>query len=138
MPNTTQKKKSPTKKKSAASRGGKKQEPQKRPVRREIWGLVLLVLALCVCVSYFQVEAIFINWFALLLKGLLGYGYWLTGSALLLASLILLFHHGRPVRLRVTCTLTLPVLLGSLCHMDSPRTRRAKYSFCRPPVSKVR
>ena len=117
MPNTTQKKKSPTKKKSAASRGGKKQEPQKRPVRREIWGLVLLVLALCVCVSYFQVEAIFINWFALLLKGLLGYGYWLTGSALLLASLILLFHHGRPVRLRVTCTLTLPVLLGSLCHM---------------------
>ena len=117
MPNTTQKKKTPAKKKSTASRGGKKQEPQKRPIRREIWGLVLLVLALCVCVSYFQIQAIFINWFALLLKGLLGYGYWLTGPSLLLASLILLFHHGRPVQLRVTCTLALPVLLGSLWHM---------------------
>ena len=49
--------------------------------------------------------------------GLLGYGYWLFGPALVLAGCILLFHHGRPVTLRVTSALLLPVLLGTLCHM---------------------
>jgi len=77
----------------------------------------MLVLTLCVGVSYFGISAIFIDWFALLLKGLFGYGYWLTGPAFLLAAVILLFHHGRPVQLRVTCTLLLPVLLGALGHM---------------------
>ena len=52
-----------------------------------------------------------------LLKGLFGYGYWLAAPALLLAALILLFHHGRPVQLRVTCALLLPVLLGTLGHL---------------------
>ena len=75
------------------------------------------MLALCVFVSYFGISAIFIDWLAILLKGLFGYGYWLAGPALVLAGCILLFHHGRPVTLRVTCALLLPVLLGSLCHM---------------------
>ena len=119
----TQKKSTSTTKKGSASaksgsgRAKKPPEPQKRPIRREVWGVVLLVLALCVGVSYFGIQAIFIDWFALLLKGLLGYGYWLTGPALLLASVILLFHHGRPVQLRVICTLLIPVLLGALGHM---------------------
>lgn len=109
-----------TTKKSTASKGGrpaKRPEPQKTPIRREAWGIVLLILAICVVVSYFKIQAIFIDWFALLLKGLFGYGYWLAAPALLLASVILLFHHGRPVGLRVTCTLLLPMLFGSLCHM---------------------
>ena len=79
--------------------------------------MVLLVLTLCVFVSYLGISAIFVDWLAILLKGLFGYGYWLAGPALLLASLILLFHHGRPVQLRVTCALLLPVLFGSLVHM---------------------
>ena len=36
---------------------------------------------------------------------------------MLLAALILLFHRGRPVRLRATCALLLPVLLGTLGHI---------------------
>ena len=92
-------------------------KPQPRPIRREVGGVVCLVLALCVFVSYFGISAIFIDWFAVLLKGLLGYGYWLSGPALVLAGCILLFHHGRPVTLRVTSALLLPVLLGSLCHL---------------------
>lgn len=79
--------------------------------------MVCLVLALCVFVSYFGISAIFIDWLAVLIKGLLGYGYWLFGPALVLAGCILLFHHGRPVTLRVTSALLLPVLLGTLCHM---------------------
>ena len=102
MAATTQKKttKSSAAKKGNSSRGKKPAQPQKRPVRREVWGVVLLVLTLCTAVSYFKVSAIFLDWFAALLKGLFGYGYWLAAPSLLLAALILLFHHGRPVRLR--------------------------------------
>ena len=121
MAATTQKKtttKSSTAKKNGGSgRAKKPAQPQKRPIRREVWGVVLLVLTLCTAVSYFKVSAIFIDWFAALLKGLFGYGYWLAAPALLLAALILLFHHGRPVQLRVTCALLLPVLLGTLGHL---------------------
>ena len=121
MAATTQKKtttKSSTAKKNGGSgRAKKPAQPQKRPIRREVWGVVLLVLTLCTAVSYFKVSAIFIDGFAALLKGLFGYGYWLAAPALLLAALILLFHHGRPVQLRVTCALLLPVLLGTLGHL---------------------
>ena len=125
MASTTQKKtttqKSGTSKssasKSGSSRSKKPAQPQKRPIRREVGGVVLLVLALFAAVSYFGVSAIFIDWFAALLKGLFGYGYWLAAPAMLLASLILLFHHGRPVQLRTTCALLLPVLLGALGHL---------------------
>ena len=117
----TQKKSTAAKKKSTSRSGSgrtkKASPPPKRPVRREVWGVTFLVLALCVFVSYFGIEAIFINAFAKLLTGLFGYGYYLTGPAFLLSGLILIFHHGRPVQLRVTCTLLLPVLLGALCHM---------------------
>ena len=122
MAATTQKKttKSSAAKKSGgsgSSRSKKPSQPQQRPIRREVWGVVLLVLTLCTAVGYFKVSAIFLDWFAALLKGLFGYGYWLGAPALLLAALILLFHHGRPVRLRTTCALLLPVLFGSLGHI---------------------
>lgn len=115
-------KKSTSGKRSASSGGtraksGAKRPPQKQPVRREVGAGVLLVLTLCVFVSYFHINALFIDWFAQLIKGLFGYGYWLAGPCLLLAGLILLFHHGRPVQLRTTCALLTPVLFGSLAHM---------------------
>ena len=122
MASSAQKKTTTTRKSTASKSGtrGKKRTPpppQKRPVRREVWGIVLLVLALCVFVSYCGISAIFIDWFAALLKGLLGYGYWLVCPALVLSALILLFHKGRPVTLRVTCALLTPLLLGSMLHM---------------------
>ena len=120
MASTTQKKstKASAAKKSGGSRSKKQPpQPQKRPIRREVWGVILLVLTLCTVVSYFRISAIFLDWFAALLKGLFGYGYYLAGPAMLLASLILLFHHGRPVRLRTACALLLPVMFGILGHI---------------------
>ena len=113
---------SSTQKKSTSSGGSKSRAkksapPPKQPVRREVCGAVFLLLALCVLVSYCGVSAIFLDWFTVLLKGLLGYGYWLTAPALLLGAFILLRHHGRPVRLRTACALLLPVLFGALVHM---------------------
>ncbi len=116
---TTQKKS--TSAKGASGKGGSRSKraapPQKQPIRREVGGIVLLGLTLSVLVGYFGVSAIFIDWFAILLKGLFGYGYWLCAPAMLLAAVILLFHRGRPVQLRVTCALLTPVLFGSLVHM---------------------
>ena len=98
----------------------KKKAPQKNvrlPIRREVGGCVCLLLALCVVVSYFQADAIVQNLLGKLLRGLMGYGYWLTAPALALAGVILMAHRGRPVALRTACALTLPVLLGAILHL---------------------
>lgn len=133
MATKTTKKKAPAKRSTASKKksGGKRTPPpQKRPIRREVWGVVFLVLTLCVGVSYFHIQAIFIDWLAMLIKGLIGTGYYLVGPALLLSAIILLFHRGRPVRLRVTCTLLMPVLLGSLVHMVlSPSQYKSSFSI---------
>ena len=94
--------------------------PQKNPrppIRREVGGGVCLLLALCVVVSYFQADAIVLNLLGDLLKGLMGYGYWLAAPALALAGVNLLAHRGRPVALRTVCTLVTPVLLGAILHL---------------------
>ena len=119
MASTTQKKSTSTRSTSGkgGSRSKKPAPPPKQPIRREVGGIVLLGLTLFVLVSYFGISAIFIDWFAVLLKGLFGYGYWLCAPALLLSAVILLFHRGRPVQLRVTCALLIPVLFGALVHM---------------------
>lgn len=90
--------------------GQKPAQPQQRPIRREVTGGILLVLALCVCVGYFGTSGLFIDWLAVLLRGLFGYGYWLTAPVILLAGLTLLIHRGRPVVLRTTCALLTPWL----------------------------
>lgn len=76
MAAATQKKSTNSAKKRSSQSGGarakKPAAPPKQPIRREVWGIVLLVLALCAGVSYFRIPAIFIDWFALLLKGLFG------------------------------------------------------------------
>jgi len=113
------KKKSAGKQSSASKRPAEKKpvQAQKRPIRREVGGLILLVLALCTLVSYFGVNALLVDWLAKLLKGLFGYGYWLSTAAMLYAALILLNHRGRPVRLRITCALLLPVVFAMLSQM---------------------
>ena len=105
---------------NTSSRSRKPAQPQKSPIRREVGSLVLLVLTLCTLVSYVGIDAILVGWLAVLLKGLFGYGYWLAAPAMLLGALILAFHRGRPVRLRLTCALLTPMLFGALGHMLFP------------------
>ena len=109
--------KSGSKSSSGSSRAKKPAQPQKKPIRREVGGIVLMVLALCTAVSYVGISAIFIDWLAALLKGLFGYGYFLAAPAMVFAGAILLFHHGRPVQLRTTCALLTPMMLGILAHI---------------------
>ena len=66
MASASQKKKPTAKKKSTSARGTssssrtrKPAQPKKQPIRREVWSVILLVLALCTVVSYFGISAIF-------------------------------------------------------------------------------
>ena len=130
MAETQNKKKTPSKTASASKGGsraasstaaknkkGKKGTPAKRPIRREVGGVVFLLLALFAGMGYVPTEALFIHFFANLLKGLFGYGFWVIPPVFFIVGLILLFHRGRPVRLRVTCMLLFPVLFGAILHV---------------------
>ena len=102
---------------SARSSGSRKKAPAPKPVRREVGAVVCLLLAIFSAFGYFHIQAIFIDFFCGLVKGLIGYGYWLLPPMLLVASGILLFHRGRPVRFRVCCALLTPVFFGCLLHL---------------------
>lgn len=101
----------------SSSRAKSQPAAEQKPVRREVGALVCLFLAIFSALGYFHVEAIFIDAFCGLGKGLMGYGYWFLPPALLAAAVILGFHHGRPVKARVWCTLLIPVLMGCLIHL---------------------
>ena len=102
----------------AKSRSSRKSAPQKKPYRREVGGVVCLLMALFGAIGYFKTEdGAVIALFCDLLKGLCGYGFYLAPPLLLGAAAILLLHRGRPVRLRVTGALSLPVLSGALIHL---------------------
>jgi len=103
--------------KTASDRRATSKAPARRPIRREVGAVVCLLLALFGFLGYFGVEAIFIDWWCGLLKGLLGYGFWAAPPMLVVGAYILAFHRGRPVRLRLTCALLTPLFLGAIFHL---------------------
>ena len=84
------------------------------PIRRELCAVLFLFLAVFIAISYFKPEGSFILFFANLIKGLVGWGYWLCAAVFLMVAVILGFHRGRPVMLRSFCALLLPVLLAAI------------------------
>ena len=118
MANTPKKKNAGSSAKSGSKRRSAPPPPAYNAQARIIGGIVCLLLALCVLVTYFNVDAILLTFLANVLKGCVGYGYWLAAPALLYAGIVLVGHKGRPVKLRTTCTLLLPerevVLVASL------------------------
>ena len=82
-----------------------------------------LLLALFGAIGYFKTgEGAVIALFCNLLKGLCGYGFYIAPPMLLISAVILLFHRGRPVRLRLAGTLSLPGLVGAVLHLLRCRT----------------
>ena len=103
---------------TSKSRSSRKSAPAKKPYRREVGGAVCLLLALFGAIGYFKTdEGAVIALFCDLLKGLVGYGFYIAPLMLLAAAGVLLFHRGRPVRLRVGGALALPVLAGAVMHL---------------------
>ena len=102
--------------KKPASGKGRSSQPAHKPFRREAGAVICLLLAIFSAFGYFHMDALFINFFCGLVKGLFGYGFWLVPPALLLGSYILAFHRGRPVALRLTCALSLPGVFACTVH----------------------
>ena len=101
----------------ARSRGSSRKKPAKKPVRREIGAGVCLFLALLTALSCFELDAAALRLLSALFKGLIGAGYYILPFSFLMSFLILMFHDGRPVRLRVTCTFLLAGLIGALVQL---------------------
>ena len=96
---------------------GRKTPPKPEPpayntAARMVGGVVCALLALCILVSYFNVDALLLTFTAKVLRGALGYGYYLTAPALAAIAYIQLSHKGRPVILRTFCAALLPLLVG--------------------------
>lgn len=91
--------------------------PPPPPIRREIWGAVSAFLAVFMLISYFNTEGAFIAFFANLIKGLVGWGFWMAVPAFFVVAYILFTHKGRPVTLRVTCAMLLPVIFAALINL---------------------
>lgn len=116
-----QSKKTSTKSKSSSTKkkSSKKAQPTQPPepvvpVRREMAAVVFLFLAIFVGISYFKNEGAFVLFFSNLLKGLIGWGYWLITPVFIVISFALFFHKGKPVALRVTSALMLPVIISAI------------------------
>ena len=111
-----------TNKKKTTQRSGKKAPPQPAPRKQSPavrigGGIVCLLLALCVAVSYFDADAVLLKLLRGALTGLSGYGYWLWAVMLLISGLFLLLHRERRAAGRVLCALLTPLLGGSLLHL---------------------
>ena len=85
-------------------------------------GVVFLLLALCVLVTYFGVDAKVLSILAKLMKGLFGYGYYLVALALGYCGWSLIDHKKKPVILRSFCILVMPWLAGTLLHLFLAKT----------------
>lgn len=89
----------------------------KKPIRREVGAFVCLFLAVLTLLGLFGVDAVFIRLIMSLIRGLVGAGVYVVPFALLLDFVILLFHDGRPVRLRVASTFVVVLCVGMMTHL---------------------
>lgn len=100
---------------AASARSGRRTKKKKaRPFRREIGGLVCLLLALLTFAGNCGINALMIDPLAKLERGLTGWGHNLWGICLLWMAAVLIFHHGRPVWARIISILTVPSLMGGI------------------------
>lgn len=91
--------------------------PKKTPIRRELGAVASMFLGIFALIGFFTVDGWFITYFCGFLKGLLGWGYYLLPPALFLCAFTLMFHRGKPVRLRVVSALLLPLFMGGIAHL---------------------
>ncbi len=120
MHQTTKKKKPATTKKKSTASAKKPAAPEKKPIRREVFGAILAVLGVLTFIGYFSGEAFLVSGVCAVVKGLIGFGYWVFPPMLLIAAWGLLLHHGKPVALRTTAALMVPVFTGAFADIFHP------------------
>lgn len=103
-------------KKNAAAQAAPPPEPP-QPIRRELGGLLFLCLAVFVIIGLFNTDGAVIAFLANFLKGLVGWGYYIVAPVFLFCAVILFFHNGRPVELRIFSALLLPILFAAIVQL---------------------
>lgn len=92
-------------------------EPPAPPIRREVTAFIFLFVAVFLVISYFNNDGAVIVFISNLVKGLIGWGFWLSAPALLVAAFILAFHKGKPVAMRVSSVLLLPLIFAAMANL---------------------
>ena len=107
---------------ASAKRGTSKAaagKKQTKPIRREIGGIICLFLGLFSVLSAFGVK----SWFTSgligpLFRGRVGSaGFYILPVAFFLSFAILVFHGGRPVRMRVAGCFVIVMCIGAIAHL---------------------
>ncbi|MDR1300077.1 MAG: hypothetical protein LBJ84_07515, partial [Oscillospiraceae bacterium] len=102
------------------------------PRRREIGAGVCFFLGIFTFLGFWDNTAVFIKFFRDLVSGLTGSGFFVLAPVLIMCAAILCFHRGRPVKMRVTCALLLPVAIGALIHLfASENTYKLSFAMLR-------
>ena len=117
------------KKKNASAAGSKAKtktaestQPVRRSYAREIGGVICLLLALLTLIGCFNTDGWLIKAGCGLIKGLLGWGFYMFPLSLTASGVILLSHRGKPVRLRITAVMLMPLILGALLQLILGKT----------------
>ena len=114
----TSKKKSPSTARTTSKTPARpERKSSKPPHRREIMAVVCFILGVFSFIGYFDAEPVFINFLTGFVYRLIGYGFYALPPALIMCSVVLAFHRGRPVLLRTICTLLLAVVTGAIVHL---------------------
>ncbi len=113
-------KRTPSRARKALEQAAAPPSPPGPSHHREILGGIFLALGAFMLISLFSTEGAFVAFFADLVKGLFGWGFWLTVPAFCFAAVILLFHKGRPVEMRVWCTMLLPLFFAAIAALAQP------------------
>jgi len=107
-----------TKSKAAARGKAAPAAPKKTPVRREVAGLICLILGLFTFIGYFQQDFWLLDAICLyMFKGLFGWGFLVVPPCFFWAAWVLLFHKGRPVAARAASLAVIPFLFGAVVHL---------------------
>lgn len=111
-------------KRAGASNGGSKNAAAKQKQRRdpgilsefrkELWGGVCVLLALLILLSGLDRESVLARFF----MGMVGHvGLVILPLSLILCAIALFFHGGKPVTMRILCSLGFALLVSALAHL---------------------
>ena len=101
----------------STSKSSRAKANTRTPVRREVGAGICLVLALCTTLGCLGIQGALLSLLISLFRGLIGKGLYILPFSFVMGFLILLLHDGRPVALRVTCSMLLAVTIGALVQL---------------------
>lgn len=104
-------------KQSAADKHAAAAAKPRRPIRREVAGLICLLLSFVTVVGLFWDDGKLNLFLSYLFRSLIGAGFFVAPFTLFMDFFILMFHDGRPVRLRIFGTVGIAVCVGMLVHL---------------------